>query len=206
MATGVAQQVFLTQTLIRAGWPASEIPYALRIIQCESSGNPMAENSCCTGLFQIHETHGHSRAQLRDPLYNARVALDLWRESGWQPWECHTRPGGPDGNGSGGSAVGRALDNAGNLVDAVGGAGTGAIGELAGGIGGALADPTAAALAALGLDDLPRKALVIGTGLILLWFGGVLVALGAWRLTTGQTNPAQVIGAVGSAGTVAALA
>lgn len=182
MAAGALQNAYLTQLLLEVGWPPAEIPYAIEIIQCESSGNPNAENSCCTGLFQIHETHGHTRAQLRDPRYNATVALQLWRRSGWQPWECHTRAGGPSGNGQGGvlDAVGRALGNTGNLVNA---GGTGAIGAASGAVGavtGRIADLTPDGLAELARD--------IAWGAVFVLAGGALVVVGlnAFGVTTAR--------------------
>lgn len=54
---------------------------ALRIIQCESGGNPNAYNrsSGATGLFQI--LHGPF-----DPIANVRLAFSMWSSRGWQPW------------------------------------------------------------------------------------------------------------------------
>lgn len=56
---------------------------ALRIMQCESGGNPNAYNSKygATGLFQI--LHGPW-----DPYANIARAYEMYSQRGWQPWVC----------------------------------------------------------------------------------------------------------------------
>lgn len=70
-------------------WPLDS---ALRIVTCESKGDPNAYNrtSGATGLFQIlpywHSWRVQPGASLWDPAENVRVAYQLWSEQSWQPW------------------------------------------------------------------------------------------------------------------------
>lgn len=59
---------------------------ALRIVRCESGGNPNAYNrsSGATGLFQI--LNGPF-----DPIANVRTAFGMWQSRGWQPWYSSAR-------------------------------------------------------------------------------------------------------------------
>lgn len=77
--------------LIDVGWPEWEIPTALAVIWCESTDNPYAYNpSGASGLFQVmmplHAGKLYPGEDIFDPWVNARVALELYWESGWQPW------------------------------------------------------------------------------------------------------------------------
>ncbi len=69
------------------GWPESAIPRAVAIIRRESGGSPTAWNrgSDCRGLFQIMARY-YPGVRLFDPVVNVRVALRLYRQSGWRPW------------------------------------------------------------------------------------------------------------------------
>lgn len=100
MATPVTQQVipeaqmaFLLRTV---GWPDSVIPDALSVIGCESGFHRFRVGDVGElGLFQIHPVHLARfraryglRADPSDPVQNAAIALDIWREEGWAPWSC----------------------------------------------------------------------------------------------------------------------
>jgi hypothetical protein len=70
-------------------WPVDE---ALRVVACESSGDPSAYYAGNYGLFQINAVHwrrvsGDLEA-LFDPLVNTRVAYEIWADQGWAPWAC----------------------------------------------------------------------------------------------------------------------
>jgi len=75
------------------GWPEYEIRTALAVIWCESTNNPYAYNpSGASGLFQVvmplHAGKLQPGEDIFDPWVNMRVALALYHESGWQPWNA----------------------------------------------------------------------------------------------------------------------
>ncbi len=84
------------EAIIRAVWPDELEDRALEIAWRESKYNPIAKNSCCSGVFQIYwSVHRSwlgglgitSADQLYDPATNARAALALYeRSGGWGPW------------------------------------------------------------------------------------------------------------------------
>lgn len=59
-------------------WP---VQTALRILYCESTGDPNAANGRYHGLFQVD---GASF----DPAANVAAAFGYWVRRGWQPWAC----------------------------------------------------------------------------------------------------------------------
>jgi hypothetical protein len=71
------------------GWPVEE---ALRVMSCESGGQPTATGGANYGLFQINAVHsarvGGNLQALYDPATNIRVAYDIWADQGWAPWAC----------------------------------------------------------------------------------------------------------------------
>ena len=85
---------------IVAGWPISESPMILRVIQRESACNPLAlnvkdSNNGSRGLFQINSVHDRwlkeagiikQRDDLFNPDVNILAALHLWRKVGWSAW------------------------------------------------------------------------------------------------------------------------
>ena len=85
---------------IVAGWPISESPTILRVIQRESACNPLALNSKDSnggsrGLFQVNSVHDRwlkeagiitQRDDLFNPDVNILAALHLWRKVGWSAW------------------------------------------------------------------------------------------------------------------------
>lgn len=92
--------ILTTEEIIRDVWsgePQFIINKAVRTAKRESGPNLKinAQNYCCAGIFQIYfSVH---RAMLRDfgvfkntdlydPRVNATVALALFHEVGWQPW------------------------------------------------------------------------------------------------------------------------
>lgn len=78
-----------------AGWTGDDLVTAVAVAGAESGYNPLAENpdSTAKGLWQIMMSFHAPKFQgddWRDPAANARVAHQLWLESGWQPWVAHT--------------------------------------------------------------------------------------------------------------------
>ena len=89
---------------ILAGWPISESPMILRVMQRESRCTPTAlnakdSNGGSRGLFQINGCHkswlikeGYITKldDLYNPDVNIRAALHLWRIVGWSAWKMPT--------------------------------------------------------------------------------------------------------------------
>jgi len=85
---------------IVAGWPISESPMILRVMQRESRCLPTALNAAdnnngSRGLFQINGVHqtwlikeGYIKKldDLYNPDVNIRAALHLWSKVGWSAW------------------------------------------------------------------------------------------------------------------------
>jgi hypothetical protein len=71
-----------------------EADNAIKIVECESSMNPLAVNNKNTngsidcGLFQINSIHGYDCEELKDVEFNVKIAKKLYDKSGWQPWVC----------------------------------------------------------------------------------------------------------------------
>lgn len=84
--------------LVASEFPGDEVDTALCIIRHESRGDPEADNprSSARGLFQILGSlwaphYGVSRAELYDPVTNARLARDIWDNYGWWAWSPYKR-------------------------------------------------------------------------------------------------------------------
>lgn len=82
--------------LLAVGWPPEVVPEAMQVAACESAFRRITLGSYGEfGIFQIHPVH-LSRFEARygartnpfDPEQNATIALEIWREYGWQPWSC----------------------------------------------------------------------------------------------------------------------
>lgn len=81
------------RTLVAAYFPPEEVDRALRIMACESGGNPNAYNpSGASGLMQVlaswADNFGLVPSQLFDPATNLQVARYLWDDGGWGHWVC----------------------------------------------------------------------------------------------------------------------
>lgn len=93
MGSGVEQW----RELVASHFPADQVDHALRIMACESGGNPNALNlkgSSARGLFQILASlwapmFGVSYEDFYDPEINVRLARRIWDQSGWEAWSCH---------------------------------------------------------------------------------------------------------------------
>lgn len=88
------------QSLLRqAGWPEALITTVAAIGMAESSGNTcivgtMANNEYSVGLWQININPALRRpwtkTQLCDPLFNAQVALQIYKQQGLRAWGAYT--------------------------------------------------------------------------------------------------------------------
>ena len=85
------QQADWTELVCNQGyeWPCDE---AMAVLWCESRGAPGAYADGNYGLMQINAIHrrrvGGDLSQLYVPEVNVRVAHELWREQGWNPWRA----------------------------------------------------------------------------------------------------------------------
>lgn len=89
------------EAVIRDVWQGEapdDIDRIVRIAKRESSLVPTAHNSCCYGILQIHfrahrawlASYGVTQpSDLYDPRVNATVALALFHQVGWEPWDCN---------------------------------------------------------------------------------------------------------------------
>lgn len=91
--TGKASEI--AQYARQAGFPESQIPYAVAVAMAESSGNAAAthgNNNSSTdyGLMQINSIHGDllSKYDWSDPQQNMDMAYKIWQDAGgsWSPW------------------------------------------------------------------------------------------------------------------------
>lgn len=88
------------QSLLRqAGWPESLIVTIAAIGMAESSGNAcivgtMANNERSIGLWQININptlrRPWTKEQLCDPLFNAKIALQIYGQQGLRAWGAYT--------------------------------------------------------------------------------------------------------------------
>jgi len=86
------------RTLVAAYFPADQVDMALRVMACESGGNPTAANprSTARGLMQVMWSvwgpeYGVSEAELYDPATNLRIAALVYEQQGWNAWVCWKR-------------------------------------------------------------------------------------------------------------------
>lgn len=82
-------------SLVAINFPPDEVDTALRVMACESGGNPKAKNprSSASGLFQIlggwADHFGFPREWLFDPEINVETARRVWDIQGWGAWTCY---------------------------------------------------------------------------------------------------------------------
>lgn len=65
---------------------------AVAVARAESGLRYNAQNSCCAGIFQIHRVHKakYEGEDIYDVDTNIRVAYEIFKAQGWQPWEAYT--------------------------------------------------------------------------------------------------------------------
>ena len=74
-----------------AAYPLWDVDRMLRIMACESGGNPNAYNGSTgvAGLFQIHPLWQKAwPGDYYDPAINVAVAYQVWLEQGYRAWVC----------------------------------------------------------------------------------------------------------------------
>ena len=99
----------MIQLLKDAGWKDTELQRAFEIAYLESKHRPLITHELkdegdpdipSIGLFQITEVHAPQaekkygkkwRDALKDPMENAKFALELYNKSGWEPWAANDR-------------------------------------------------------------------------------------------------------------------
>ena len=91
--SGMGSNVEQWRSLVAAYFPADQVDRALRIMACESGGNPNAYNrSGASGLMQVlaswADNFGYAPSQLFDPAVNLHVASILYYDGGWGHWVC----------------------------------------------------------------------------------------------------------------------
>ena len=66
---------------------------AVQVAMAESNLRYNAQNSCCSGLFQIHRVHAkkYEGKDIMDVDTNIEVAHEIFLASGWAPWEVCTK-------------------------------------------------------------------------------------------------------------------
>lgn len=95
LAGGVEQW----RSLVAVYFPADQVDRALRVMACESGGDPNAYNpSGASGLMQVlaswADNFGYRPTDLFDPAINLQVARYLWDDgearvgNGWVHWVC----------------------------------------------------------------------------------------------------------------------
>jgi soluble lytic murein transglycosylase-like protein len=97
--TTYAPSVEQWRTLVEAYFPAESVSWAMRVMSCESNGNPLALNpsSGAAGLFQfipstwmriIMPNLGFTTEQVWDPASNVAAAAWLFAAEGPTQWSC----------------------------------------------------------------------------------------------------------------------
>lgn len=86
------------RSLVAAYFPADQVDMALRVMACESGGNPNAANprSTARGLMQVMWSvwgpeYGVSEAELYIPEVNLSIAAKVYARQGWNAWTCWRR-------------------------------------------------------------------------------------------------------------------
>lgn len=77
--------------LVAAYFPPAHVDRMLRIMRCESNGNPNAYNPGHgeKGLFQIHPLWQKAwPGNYYDPQTNVAVAYQVWLTQGYPAWVC----------------------------------------------------------------------------------------------------------------------
>ena len=79
------------RSLVASIWPAEQVNNVLRVMACESGGNPNAVNpsSGAAGLMQVMPFWwDHYGGDRYDPVTNLTVAYWIWQQQGWGGWTC----------------------------------------------------------------------------------------------------------------------
>lgn len=192
--------VRIAQLARAVGWDPVLIPTVLAVSKCESSWDPAivgGAEDCCVGLMQVnYRAHGYTIDQLRDAAFNLKAAHTIYKREGPGAWDCWAN----------GAYIANMTEASGIYIESLTGAPiatedpidvlTGLGGDVVSGAVDAAQDAASsamtAAVRAAGLDNLPRKLLVLGVGMVLLSAGVGLVGLGMYRLT-GSTGAISTV-------------
>lgn len=79
--------------LVAKYFPANQVDNALKIMACESKGNPNSVSRTNDhGLMQIHNGLAAYGQQIYNPEFNIRLAYtNYYARRGWQPWSCRRK-------------------------------------------------------------------------------------------------------------------
>jgi len=79
--------------LVAKYFPANQVDNALKIMACESRGNPNAVSRTNDhGLMQIHKGLAIHGQKIYDPEFNIQLAYNnYYKTRGWQPWTCRRK-------------------------------------------------------------------------------------------------------------------
>lgn len=80
------------RSIVAYFWPAAHVGRMLRIMRCESGGNPNALNASTDvrGLFQVRYPFWSKLwpGNYYDPWTNAAIAYQVWLIQGYRAWAC----------------------------------------------------------------------------------------------------------------------
>ena len=79
--------------IVESYFPYPHTTAAMKVMMCESSGNPDAvgDGGDSLGLFQIQPKWWSDRKPAGspfDPAVNIECAYNIWQEYGWKYWSC----------------------------------------------------------------------------------------------------------------------
>lgn len=81
--------------LVAKYFPPAEVDNALKVLNCESRGDPNAKSGTDDhGLFQIHAGLATYGQKIYDPEFNVKLAYNhYFKNRFWQPWVCARKLG-----------------------------------------------------------------------------------------------------------------
>lgn len=88
--TPIGGNVEQWRSLVAKYFPASQVDNALRIMACESKGNPNSVSRTNDhGLMQIHNGLAIYGQKIYNPDFNISLAYSqYYAKRGWSPWSC----------------------------------------------------------------------------------------------------------------------
>jgi hypothetical protein len=83
------------RALVAKYFPANQVDNCLKVMACESGGNPNASSPTNDhGLMQINKGLAMYGQQIYNPEFNIRLAYtNYYARRGWQPWSCARKVG-----------------------------------------------------------------------------------------------------------------
>ncbi len=91
----IEEDVEKWRPLVEKYFPENQVDNALKIMACESKGNPNAiSRTNDHGLMQIHKGLQIYGTRIYDPEFNIQIAYNnYYSKRGWQPWSCKRKLG-----------------------------------------------------------------------------------------------------------------